>query len=474
MTVAAFSAQTHTPARPGGDRAGLSRLLRIELRRNAMVWLLPLLAAVFWLDTYRTWMSMFPVWELRGSALPDHVVKDLAAFAAGIAAWTGSREGRRGTVDVTRVTARAPWLRQGVTLAATTCWIVLAYLGCVTVLYGITAVQGAWGSPPLWPVAVGAAAVMATSALGFAAGVFWPNRFTAPLVAVGVEVLLLAGVSLDRSPYLLLTPGAGNLTPDTGAFYPYLPDLAIDQVMFLGGVAIAVTGVLGLFAHDGGRALRGSRALRGLAVLVTVVGLASAGTAAGLAGTARLGADGVIIPALHDAADDRPVSYTPFCGSGAVPICVNPAFRAWLPELNAAFGPAFAEVAGLPGVPVRANQIAAYGSGEWGTRSSGSPPVFDFSLPALGPRGIVGLQELFLVPFITGNQTGAFGTAAQQAVWLALLNATGYQLDTTSFSPAVVAASGRFGALSAGARHAWLARYLPALRAGHVTVEELP
>jgi hypothetical protein len=36
------------------------------------------------------------------------------------------------------------------------------------------------------------------------------------------------------------------------------------------------------------------------------------------------------------------------------------------------------------------------------------------------------------------------------------------------------AAYQRFTALPFAARHAWPARYLPALRAGHVTIKELP
>jgi hypothetical protein len=39
---------------------------------------------------------------------------------------------------------------------------------------------------------------------------------------------------------------------------------------------------------------------------------------------------------------------------------------------------------------------------------------------------------------------------------------------------AVGAASGRFLALSAGARHAWLATHLAALRAGTITLAQIP
>jgi hypothetical protein len=418
------------PARPAVTRPGAvsaRRLLRLELRRNAAIGILPLLVVAFWLDAYRDSMASYPIWGLRGTVLADRVVSDFAMFCAGAGAWMGSREGRRGAADLVRITARPDWLRRGITLAATTCWMMAAYACCVTVLYGVTAAQGAWGSPAWWPVALGAAAVAAACAVGFAAGVFWPGRFTALLAAVGVEVLILVGTSLDSIP------------------------------------------LLGLVAGGSGRRLRA------MAAVITAAGLVAVGTAAALAGGARPGPEGVIIPGLHDAADDRPIAYTPACAAYPVPICVNPAFRAYLPDLDTTFGPAFSEVAGLPGAPVRADQISGYAGGSAGAAPlSGSQPVYRFALQSLGPRGIAGLQETFLIAFITGNASNS-GTAAQQAVWLALLNATGYQVDeSASFSQPVIAAAARFAGQPLAARQAWLAAHLTALRDGHITLGQLP
>ena len=135
MTIATITLGTRLPrTRRIPSLATIGRLLRLEFRRNSVIWLLPLLAAVFWVDTYRDTMSVFPVWGLRGSVLPDHIVKDFAGFAAWVAAWMGSREGRRAAVDLVRVTARPSWLRQGVTLAATAGWMLAAYASCSAVL----------------------------------------------------------------------------------------------------------------------------------------------------------------------------------------------------------------------------------------------------------------------------------------------------------------------------------------------------
>ena len=46
-----------------------ARLLRLELRHNAMLWILPLVFALFWMTTYRKTMAMPPLWNLRAVSL---------------------------------------------------------------------------------------------------------------------------------------------------------------------------------------------------------------------------------------------------------------------------------------------------------------------------------------------------------------------------------------------------------------------
>ena len=136
-------------------------------------------------------MAFPPLWNVRRDGHADH--RPAAVFVptvVGAAAWMGSREARRGLTDLLAVTARPRWARQLATWAATTCWAMVAYLGCVAVLYAVTARQATWGGPLWWPAAVGAASLPAFSALGFAAGALRPSRFTAPLVAVAAFLAL--------------------------------------------------------------------------------------------------------------------------------------------------------------------------------------------------------------------------------------------------------------------------------------------
>ena len=321
-------------------------------------------------------------------------------------------------------------------------------------------------------------------------------------------------------------------TDSYGIFYPYLPDLAIAQVMFLAGLAAAALGAIGLPAAAGGRWLRGA------AAAVTVAGLAAAGTAVSLAGTARVEAHGIVIPALHDAASDRPVPYTPVCSQGAIPVCLQPAYRAYLPEVTAALGPVLGQLAGLPGAPVRVTQVAVTsvqserdnGIGFGGPVISGRPPVLylplsGLTLPGEGNASAAEFTSTLrqqygpsivndLVGFSPGGGAGTGvsaitavpgpGHAAQVAVAKALdqvmnliqpgaQNPPGSRVTPAgggsptrsgtggtagSGAPPLerqeAAAAHRFSALPAAVRHAWLLTHLTALRACRITLSEIP
>jgi hypothetical protein len=513
MTAAAGAPVRHrTPRATSAVPLNAARLLRVELRRNTMPWILPLIAALFWFDSYRPSIGTAPLYGLRTfwNMGQGHTIIDFGPFVAGVAAWMGSRDGRRGLADLVTATARPRWAAQLATWAATAIWAVAAYLVFVGVMFAMYAHQGVAGTPPWWWVPVGATAVIAFSAVGFAVGAYWPSRFAAPVAAfIGFLAMAMSSQTGFRSSsgWALILPTNsngtfdGNAQTDSGIFYPWLPDLPIARIMFLAGIAVAALGLTGLTARAGGQWLR-----RAAAVL-TLAGVASAGTAVGLASTARLSAHGMVIPALHDAANDAPITYTPACRRATgVPVCLNPAYRRWLPDMTVALAPVLAEVAGLPGAPVRATQVAAaYPSGDGGPPQAitlgGHPPVLRMSLGLLnmpGPCGFCApvttkqfadqLRLLFAHAFV-GVRNGS-GSPVQQAVQAALLQGAGIPLAAQpglmaaaeNFQgpgpgPAtgdVYAAAGRLATLPAAVRHAWLAAHLAALRAGRLTLKELP
>jgi hypothetical protein len=506
IAVRAPATARSAPAERGQLRA-VARLLRLELRHNAMPWLLPVAIGLFWLTTYRKAMAMPPLWYLRAASLQTGTVLSFACPVAGAAAWMGSRERRRRTTDLTTTTAQPRWIRLLVIWTATTCWAIVGCLGCVAILYGVTARQASWGGPLWWPVAVGAASLLALSAAGFAAGTLIPSRFTAPLVAVGAFFALgLSTQPIQGShSYWQISPvvsGPWDAGPDPGAatFYPYLPDLSIAQIMFLAGLTIAILGALALPSGRSGRWLRRP------AAVITMAGLLAAGTAVALAGTGTLDAHGMIaIPALHDAANDRPLRYAPACSHTAIPVCLNPAYTSYLPATAAALTPVLNEIAGLPGAPARISQAAVnYQQGTGNSVSvsmagpplSGTPPVFhllfpfQLSGPTMTSSEVAAAVRSTAGPGIVAEAIGdgPGATPAQRAVAAALRTSAGLPEAVLRTAPSrqrpngsivplpvpVQAAARRFAALPATARHAWLVRHLAALRAGRVTLAQLP
>jgi len=507
MTVVrAPAASRPMPAQRGQLRAG-ARLLRLELCHNAMLWMLPVAAGLFWFTTYRKAMAMPPLWNLRASTMQSGALLAFVCPVAGAAAWMGSREARRHTADLVTITARPRWARQFATWAATTFWATVGYLGCVAALYGVTAQQAHWGGPLWWPAAVGAASLPALSAAAFAAGTLVPSRFTAPVVAIVAFFALALSTQLidgSQSSWQIspVVTGPWDVGPDpgVGTFYRYLPDLSIAQVMFLSGLTLAVLGALAL--PNG----RGVPWLRRPAAVIATAGLLAAGTAVALARTGKLDAHGMIaIPALHDAANDRPLSYPPVCSHTAIPVCLNPAYTSYLPPTAAALTPVLDEIASLPGAPARISQAAAvYRQGRGtsvsismaGPLLSGTPPVFHMLLPfqLAGPAMTTGEVAAAvrstagpaIVASVVGDGPGA--TPAQRAVAAALRTSAGLPEAVLRSAPtrqrpsgAIVplpvpaqAAARRFAALPASVRHAWLVRHLAALRSGRITLAQLP
>ena len=507
------------PGAAGIVPQGALRLLRVELRRNAMPWILPLIAALFWFDSYRPSTATAPLYAIRTfwNMGQGHTIIDFGPFVAGVAAWMGSRDGRRGLADLVTTTARPRWAGQLGTWAATAIWAVLAYLVFVGVMFAAYAHQGLGGSPPWWSVAGGATAMTAFSAFGFAVGIYWPSRFAAPVAAFGGFLAMSQSSQVgfrDTSGWALILPTNsngnfdGNAQADSGIFYHWLPDLQIARIIFLAGIALLALGLTGLPVRGCG--MESGCGISRRQVLVGSPAVASAGTAIGLAASSRVGAHGVVISALHDAASDKPIAYTPVCGHAAgIGVCVAPAYQRWLPDVNAALAPVLSEVAGLPGAPVRVTQVAAADVGGHGgpppvISLGGRPPVIRLLLGNLdmpGPCGFcagpVVLSQFngqirlnFVQAFLGVNQASDHGSPVQLAVQAALLQGAGIPIATqprlmtevrdgpgASPGPAtgpVYAAARRFAALSASARQAWLAGHLAAVRAGRLSLKDMP
>ena len=516
------------PARTARFRP--ARALRLEIKHSAVVWVLPILAALFYFNADRTAAGLPPTWTMRASVITDANLVFFSVIAAGIAAWVATRESRRKTGELLATTARAAWARQATVLAATAFWMVLAYLAGVAVIYIQTAIQATWGGPPLWPVAVGVVGVAASCAIGFTCGTLLPSRFTAPIVAVAVFATWFVGVAAANSVNnanngmkgvsALLVPALGRpQNIDVGAYYRVPPDVSIAQVMLMGGVLLVMVGLFALLPAASVPGVRGpsfaaGRRLTVVAAAGVACGVAASATAFSLAGTARYSVmTGWKIPALHDAADDQPIRYTLDCAGSAFTVCIHPALEPYLGAMSAALQPAAAEIAGLPGAPVRAEMT----TGNPLPAVAGTTSVYDYSTEQEGYGGESfwatpasarttdweqGVQQDFITWFVSGPTEQVSGpTPAQEAVAIALLAKIGAPVpqypqfsqpstqsgtssaSSTSGAPGtqsgasaaqITAAASGFESLSSAARHAWLTANIAALRSGTITLTQMP
>lgn len=509
-------------ATAGVVRLTVGRLLRLELRRNAMMLLVPLVIAMFWFDTYRSSMELPAIWPTRLLYVQQgRPLVDFAPFVAGAAAWTGSRDGRRGTAEQVATTPLPRWAARLSSWAALAIWALAAYVLCMGLLLGATAAQSATGPLPWWPVLVGALGVLAFSALGFTAGVVFPSRFAVPLVAIGVLLILVLTQYpiTHNATYGLLAPTnlMGSAGPQAGVFSPFLPDLSITQLLFLAGLTVFALGAMGLRERGGGALATG------FAAIVTVVGLAATGYGVKLAGTAQVTANGVVISAVHSASDDSPVTTSPVCQGSPVQVCVSPVYQSYLPDLDAALQPLLTEVAGLPGAPTKVEQVVFpyHGDAVYTVSSlQGSPAVLDLGLNigadgstcfVTGPKSSTcssvsdlwknaSLVKTVVLPHTAQTVLDSLvgdRTEAQQAVVDGMLTAAGVTLtDPTAqsqlppgaprvFNPevqvmgptpgsAVAVAATRFAALPQSERYAWLSKHLSALSAGQISTADVP
>ena len=536
MSAATIPAQAPAPA-PSPDRPRpwllAARMLRTEIRHSAFVWCLPLLVVLFIYDPYRTAAGYPALWPVRSTVVLNKFWPDMVIFAAGFAAWAGSREGRRNIGDLLVTTARPAWARQLSALAGTAFWVVAAFLAGVIVLYVRTSQQATWAGPPIAPIVVGVLGLIAVCAVAFTLGALFPGRFTAPIVAVALMIITLyafrqaVGDNGGSSGAIgVLSPDGSVPGNDWGLFYPVSVGVPIVQAAFMAGVALAAVGVLGLSPRTGGVGWRGALSavaaggarLRAIAGSAVAVGVALVVAAFALAGTANVSdaTNTLQIPVIDNAlAGSKPIPYTPVCSSaGSFQVCLHPAFRGYLPQVTSALAAVVTELAGLPGTPARATEVSQAALPPAIFRGNGDGQVTDgvYNFTMTNAVALVsdpgflrdGLQQDLVHAVIVGSvgkivtSTRPNGdktnglqqkndTTAQQAVEDGLLRVLGSQPNPVggpANGPAaqqfqqqqneVTKAAAKFAALPPATRHAWLVANLAALKAGQITVAELP
>lgn len=447
------------------------RLLLIEARRTPALWLVPLLVFL----CFRTYGDRFtpgtPLWILTSVAI-GQAATIIGPPVAGIAAWIAGRERRRGMPELLATTLYSPLARLLTTWLATT--------GCGLLIYGLFAVGGgivtargaSWGGPDLWLILVGAAAIMAYCAIGFAIGVALPYRFIAPLVAIGLLVgewaigFAIRGHAALAWLQYLSPVAAPDPTVWFGGRPAIAPFLIVIYLGFIGAIWVLLSLRLGHF--------RVARAWLGLvlAILPAAIGAAQV--------SVRVPQETTIPGGWYDGMALSP--YTPVCRSGPIEVCVHPAYAPWLDELAPELNTLLAPLVGISGMPTRAEQVAPNG------QRIGAAPIVPFLLDY---RNLYDARQYAVDCAVFGCTAGfwpppappqAGGPDARMAIarWLRLRVGDTPEGPYSRFCAArpgqdtPCLAAERFAALDPATQQVWLEAHFADLRAGRVTLGELP
>ena len=452
---------------------GTPRLLRIELRRSLGLFCFPLLAAAAWLLVRSTLPTEVQIWPVTSRATL-YAATLLGPLTGGLSAYAAGRNRRAGLDDMLATTPKPVISRELATWAGTALWGLMA---CVVVagFYVYLALRGAtWGGPSPAPLLLGLLALAAYSALGYAAGRHVPSRFTAPLVAVLLFVpqALLSTLGYSLELFVPLTDSG----IETDVFRRQGGAWGWRAIWFVALVGLALSAAA--LKGKRSRAAWGAFAACGVAAVVTAGVLASTDAWSTLRG--------------------KPVPYEPVCEEGGITVCVHPAYRSMLPEAAAAINAVARPVAGFPAVPTRAEQHGEpvalptapdrnllfaldVEKHEW----VGYGPLTSEVARAITNAGGAAKNQPWAEspdePSIGSGQAGhscqASSTEAQKAVAHWLLQQSGIRHIDPMWSDGCARAEKafkRFAGLNPGERREWLTENFADLRAGELTLKELP
>jgi hypothetical protein len=330
------------------------RMVRTEVRRSMGMWLFPFMVAVLvWMIAGSGFWIEGLLWGGAAMLIRDTLIL-FGPLAGGLAAWTAGRERRRGTEELLSTTSRPAAARDLAAWTGIVAWCGLAYLSVAAGFLFYTCLNTTWGSPVLGPITVGLAALFAHSAIGYAAGNYWPSRFVAPLVAIALywaqAVPQFLGYKMVPSPgggWMYLSTSVIHLSPVVGdseysAFYGVLPNVALPQSLWMLGLAgLALASVV----------LHRRRDLLSWVALSVAVAVAVVGV------TMLMQTPAQVTDAQRRAAL---IPHELVCVEGRITVCAHPAEQASLEEDAALINRVAAPLARIPGVPTRAEQKPEY------------------------------------------------------------------------------------------------------------------
>ncbi len=448
------------------------RLCVLEARRDLGRWFVPALAILAWFLARDSAMSpTVRLWGEMSIRVRDGVAL-LGPATGGLAAWAAGRDRRHGVEELLSTTPQLQGPRRLVGWSATAGWSLLAYLLFALYMLVWAALGASWGGPYWWPLIVGPVALLAHTSIGYAVGSFVPSRFTAPVVVVAL-FWVQANVGESHQPWFRY------LSPTTVTEYPLWTRMAFEpgpaQTLFLLGlIAISLGAVL----------VRGQRRPNlylplGLGLLLTSLGLLLVLERVHVShdadGRGR-NAFGNVVPVVGT----EMIPYQPVCTNDSLPVCVHPAYRALLDQTATTANVLAVPLLGVPGAPKRIEQRIV---------PPDDPDVLDFFPGQYDRNPDLDVYRLATALVnIHGRPMGPEDDSeAQQAMAIWLLDWAGVPVGCEDrvilpdgsvppllVTPSTCDAAKRFEAQPEAKQRAWLDQHYADLRAGRLTLADLP
>lgn len=437
-------------------------LLRLEARRNVgMLAFLPLAGLTLWVANSGL-PELVWLWNETSYALQASVII-LAPIAAGIAAWSAGRDKRRKMDDLLATMPTSRPLQSLVSCFGTLSWTAAAYLAAVALLSGLTAWYATWGAPAPEPILIGLLVTMLSGAIGFASGSWMPSRFTAPIVSVALFVGQVFVADWRNEKVQIFSPS--RLGDQTDVFYELHPTLTLQYATWALGLTSVALVLIVLRSH------------RTPSLWLSLV----------LAGAVTIGGASALLAGAETAPSRITAPYEPVCDEAGFTVCVHPAYEPLLLETTRMIRSIVAPVAGLPGVPARAEQRSMNDQRYRDPDADPEELTFELVNTAYHQPGFHVLARDAAWRLV-GSPDDQMEARAQSVVadWLMYQAGVALREETGSGNFLVwgwthpVEGSDeqrvleRFIALPPDERRAWLEENWVDLRAGKLTLEDLP
>jgi hypothetical protein len=468
-------------------------LFWLEFRRSQGYWLLPIMVGLIFFSGFYQNFDGVVLWrELSFASLRSYAA--IAPLAAAFAAWLADRERRRRTRGLVDSLPIPPVLRDLVNLGIASVWGLIGYglVGAWFAWKGIT--EATWGGPDLGLIAAGALTIPIFAGIGGLVGRLVPSKFS-PILAMGATFFLTIGADAYTQTTAHYqpdgTPGGYSFEQPLQLLMPWGLTMAnwsevSTPLWFVPESILWLTGLLSVVIAV--TALVRKRSIAGWIALAISVGISGFAAVPLIERESRL--------SLWE--QTSTVSFTWSCQTqSGIEVCVHPAYVAKLDESSEFVGNVLSPIAGLDGVPSTWRQ-----SGPWRELSTEDgllggfdwrnqlwaivDEVFPTTHDEFIESGGRPASQLAILQWLT-DQSGQddmdawfFGYPVEVSHTEASTEGLNWyppeydEAELAAFQPQFNAVVARFTALPETDQRAWLEANWDALRAGTLTLDNLP